>query len=198
MATADASVSLWLHELRYSTEGYDSGASRPISCPDLATMVFSARESGSETDAGDAGDLVLQHADVCRISTVFQECDEVPVGGDAPKPVVVDNLEVLVSKDVLVWLSELWYSSEEEEEGNDEDDDDSEVREIPVPINVRFLEERRVISSVKIATRRGRVAGLVWARNGNGAFQFERIISGSFTCIRCKSMKRGFISKKTR
>ncbi|GJQ66000.1 hypothetical protein Trydic_g14696 [Trypoxylus dichotomus] len=54
----------------------------------------------------------LKHADVCRVSVVFQNCEEVE---DIIEPVRVENVELYLSKDVLEWITELWYSSEEDD-----------------------------------------------------------------------------------
>ncbi|KAK9754223.1 hypothetical protein QE152_g1487 [Popillia japonica] len=56
----------------------------------------------------------IKHADVCRVSVVFQNCEEVEQE-DAESPVRVENIELYLSKDVLEWITDLWYSSEEED-----------------------------------------------------------------------------------
>lgn len=55
----------------------------------------------------------LKHADVCRVSVVFQDCEEETT--DTIKPVHVENIELYLSRDVLDWITGLWYSSEEED-----------------------------------------------------------------------------------
>lgn len=152
----ESNVLMWLDELRFCTENYES-ISRPLSDgADLALLfrkrassqtwtsleLNENRSSGVETmgiyenlwecntpnvnnnnndilksdriqsEKEDLNTSELKHADVCRVSVIYQDCDAVE---DAVEPVKVENVELYLTKDVLGWITDLWYSSEEEE-----------------------------------------------------------------------------------
>lgn len=112
----DGSVVSWLRTLRYEFEYYEPyHASNCLAGDmDVAEPVYANlwECSGDREGAAEAEDLEIKFGKVCRLSTVF--CDvaeefEVPLE-------LFERLSLEVTRDVMLWKSQIRYSCCEEEQ----------------------------------------------------------------------------------